>query len=300
MSAVSAVGATAALAGCGGGGGDGGSTAPAPTPPAAPPGAPATKSAKRGIAYNLENTADLAALAPGVSWWYDWSDRRAPGTPADHKTTYGMDFVPMIWDEVFNDTNIVNLLRADPSVKFLLVMNEPNLTDQAKLLPSEAATVWPRYEAIAAATGVKLVGPQMNYGTLPGFSDPVVWLDAFYAAYRSANGGREPQIDRLGWHWYDYGLEGQLDRLSGKYHKPFWVTEFANWHNGNGPHIDTVAKQKAQMTEMVRICETRDDVERYAWFTGRMNNDVHFSSLLGGNGQLTELGQHYISLPFEA
>jgi hypothetical protein len=147
---------------------------------------------------------------------------------------------------------------------------------------------------------VKLVGPQMNYGTLPGFNDPVVWLDAFYAAYRAAHGGRDPQIDRLGWHWYDYGLEGQLDRLSGKYHKPFWVTEFANWHTGNGPHIDTVAKQKAQMTDMVRICESRDDVERYAWFTGRMNNDVHFSSLLGGNGQLTELGQHYLSLPFES
>jgi hypothetical protein len=293
---MSAVGATAALTGCGGGGG---SAAPAPAPPSGPPGAPVTKSAKRGIAYNLETTLDLAALAPGVSWWYDWSDRRSPGTPADHKSTYGVDFVPMIWDEVFTDADIVNLLRADPSVKFLLVMNEPNLTDQANLSPSAAATVWPRYEAIAAATGVKIVGPAMNYGTLPGFSDPVVWLDAFYAAYRGAHGGRDPQIDRLAFHWYDYGLEGQLNRLRDQYHKPFWVTEFANWHNAAGPHIDTVAKQKAQMTEMVQICESRDDVERYAWFTGRMSPDPHFSSLLGANGQLTELGRHYVSLPFE-
>lgn len=298
MSAVSAVGATAALAGCGGGGGGGGSAAPAPTPPAAPPGPPATKSAKRGIAYDLKTTPDLAALAPGVSWWYNWSDRRDPGSPADHKTTYGMDFVPMVWDEVFNDAQVISRLSADPSVKYLLVMNEPNLTDQANLTPSAAAAMWPRYEAIAAATGVKIVGPAITWGTMSGFTNPVVWLDAFYAAYRAAHGGRDPQIDRLAFHWYDYGLNAQLVNLE-KYNKPFWVTEFANWHVGDNADINTVAKQKEQMSDMVEVCETRDDVERYAWFTGRWSPDPHFTSLLGANGQLTELGQHYISLPFD-
>ena len=31
----------------------------------------ATKSAKRGIAYDLATPEDLAALSPGVSWWYN-------------------------------------------------------------------------------------------------------------------------------------------------------------------------------------------------------------------------------------
>jgi hypothetical protein len=49
---------------------------------------------------------------------------------------------------------------------------------------------------------------------------------------------------------------------------------------------------------MVHTCETRTDVFRYAWFTGRWSSDVHFTSLLGGNGALTELGQLYLSLPY--
>jgi O-glycosyl hydrolase len=126
----------------------------------------------------------------------------------------------------------------------------------------------------------------------------VAWLDAFYAAYKAANAGRAPRIDYLGFHWYDYGLATQLDRLS-KYKKQVWVTEFANWHAENdGAQIDTLAKQEAQMTLMVGVCESRADVFRYAWFTGRVSPDPHFSSLLAGPGQLTGLGQLYLQLPF--
>jgi hypothetical protein len=134
---------------------------------------------------------------------------------------------------------------------------------------------------------------------MPGYEDPVLWLDASYAAYRSANNNRDPQIDYLAFHWYDYGLGAQLDRLT-KYGKPFWVTEFANWHSQNdGAQIDTLAKQEAQMTDMVATCESRSDVFRYAWFTGRINPDPHFTSLLGSTpGQLTELGKQYLTLPY--
>jgi len=266
------------------------------TPPPPPP--PSNKSAKRGIAYDLKATGDVAALAPGVSWWYNWSSSTSV-TPAV-ATANAMDFQPMLWNGTFNDAQIIAGLKATPAVKYLLLLNEPNLHGQATMTPSAAAALWPRYEAVAAATGVKLVGPQITWGTLEGFTDPVVWLDAFYAAYRAANGNRDPRIDHLAFHWYDYGLDDQLKRLE-KYGKPFWVTEFANWHVGDGnAQIDTVAKQKAQMTDMVATCENRADVVRYAWFTGRWDNDIHHSSLLGASGQLTELGQHYLTLPYKA
>lgn len=304
-----------ALTACGGGGdggtptsasgGSGGSsgnlspstpTAPT-TPPSSTPGV--TKSAKRGIAYDLASKADVAALAPGVSWWYNWSPRPSASAPADPRAAYGMDFVPMLWnDYAFDAATVETWLNAHPEVKYLLLMNEPNLTDQANLSPAAAAAAWPQFEAIAARTGVKLVGPAITWGTMPGYSDPVVWLDAFYNAYRAANGNRNPQIDYLAFHWYDYGLGGQLDRLA-KYGKPFWVTEFANWHsNADGAQVDTLEKQKTQMREMVATCEQRTDVFRYAWFTGRWNPDPHFTSLLGADGELTELGRYYVSLPF--
>jgi hypothetical protein len=289
-----------ALTACGGGGGSEAAPGPgagSPPPPPPPPGA--SKSAKRGIAYDLSATADLSALSPGVSWWYNWSGKPNATVPADHRSRYGMDFLPMLWNGNFNDAEVETWLLAHPEVRHVLLMNEPNLVDQANLTPSQAATLWPRYEAIAAHTGVKLVGPAITWGTMANYADPVLWLDAFYLAYRNAHAGRDPQVDHLAFHWYDYGLAGQLDRLE-KYGKPLWVTEFANWHSSNdAAQIDSVDKQKAQMTELVAVCEGRADVFRYAWFTGRWNNDTHHTSLLGASGELTALGAHYLSLPFE-
>jgi putative glycosyl hydrolase len=328
---LAAVAACFALSACGGGGGSqesspppsGGAPvltpapnpaptpipAPTPNPPPASPTTPTsppdnsstTKSAKRGIAYDLKDPNDLAALSAGVSWWYNYTLKPASTVPADYKNLYGMDYIPMLWNGNFNDAEVEAFLKANPSIKYLLLLNEPNLLDQSNQTPQQAAQLWPRYEAVADHTGVKLVGPAITYGTQPGFTDPIVWLDAFYAAYRSSHGGRDPHIDYLAYHWYDYGLNDQLQRLT-KYGKPFWVTEFANWHSTkDGAQIDSVAKQKTQMTEMVAICENRGDVFRYAWFTGRWDDEANrHTSLLGDAGKLSELGQHYLAQPYWA
>lgn len=276
------------ISGCGGGGSQ--STNPTPVP--------TSKSSKRGIAYDLASSADFATLSSGVSWWYNWSPSPNASAPTNYATQYSMDFYPMLWNGNFNSTQVVAYLQAHPSIKYLLVLNEPNLLDQANMPPTEAAQLWPQYESVASQTGVKIVGPAITWGTMTGYEDPVAWLDAFYTAYRAANNNRDPQIDYLAFHWYDYGLSTQLDRLT-KYGKPFWVTEFANWHSQiDGAQIDSLAKQQAQMTDLVATCENRSDVFRYAWFTGRISPDPHFSSLLGSTGQLTALGQTYLSLPF--
>jgi hypothetical protein len=260
----------------------------------------ASKSVKRGVAYDIASPADLGALAPGVSWWYNWSPRPHDRLVSyDYPAMYGVDFIPMVWNDNVDDGQLKLYLLAHPGIKYLLAINEPNLVDQANLTPDAAARFWPRLEQIAAQTGVKLVGPAMNWGTMTGYGDPAVWLDAFYAAYRAQNQNRDPQIDYLAFHWYDYGLSAMLDRLA-RFGKPFWVTEFANWHSPiDGVQIDTLDKQKQQMADMVAVCEARPDVFRYAWFTGRMKDDPHFSSLLGADGKLTELGQHYLTLPFQ-
>lgn len=303
-----------ALVSCGGG-----SSSPAPVSPSAPsapvpvppppapvpnplppaPGPAPLKSAKRGVAYDFASLADLQALSAGVSWWYDWNAHPNNALPSSAAVQASMDYIPMLWNASYDAASVEAYIHANPGIAYLLVMNEPNLVDQADLTPAQAAAAWPGYEAVAAATGAKIVGPAITWGTMANYADPVVWLDAFIAAYQSANGGRSPQIDYLAFHWYDYGLDAQLDRLT-KYGKPFWVTEFANWHTGDGAAaIDTLAKQEAQMTDMVNTCETRTDVSRYAWFTGRWGSDAHFTSLLGASaGELTDLGRRYLTLPF--
>jgi hypothetical protein len=299
-----------ALGSCGGG-----AAAPVPTArtpaapvpaaqvPAPPPSAPAPaprKSAKRGVAYDFAALADLQALSVGVSWWYNWATRPHSSLPANAASQAAMDYLPMLWNASYDAPSLEAYVKSNPGIKYLLVLNEPNLVDQADMTPAQAAAAWPGYEAVAAATGARIVGPAITWGTMPGYADPVAWLDAFIAAYQAANGGRAPRIDYLALHWYDYGLAAQLDRLA-KYGKPFWVTEMANWHTGDAAVIDTPAKQQAQMADMVAVCETRSDVFRYAWFTGRRTSDAHFTSLLGaGPGELTELGKLYLTLPFVA
>jgi len=306
--ASAAAASAALLAACGGGGGSSSAapSPPSPVPPPPPPGSPPppppagspAPHPKRGIAYDLKNAQDFSALGADVAWYYNWASQPDAAMRANPAMAGAMKHVPMLWNGNFDDAAIVAMLKADASIENLLVLNEPNLTDQANLTPAAAAALWPRYEAVAAAAGVRIVGPAMTWGTMAGFADPITWLDAFYAAYRGANGGRDPRIDALAFHWYDYGLAAQLDRLK-KYGKPFWVTEFANWHSQqDGAQIDSAAKQQAQMAEMVAICESRDDVERYAWFTGRWNNDTHFTSLFAAqSGVLTALGAAYLTQP---
>ena len=261
------------------------------------------KSAKRGLSYDLLDPADFAAIETGVTWWYNWYFRS--DTTADFTDVHEMQFVPMLWG--YNpESDYVELeswLIDHPDVDHLLVLNEPNLVDQANMTPSEAVSQWLRYEQfqddmrVSHSREIDLVGPAITWGTMTGFEDPVAWMDAFYAAFMEAE-GREPRIDALAFHWYDYGLDGQLTRLE-KYGKKVWVTEMANWHIEEFWVIDTPEKQIETMTELVNTCETRDDVERYAWFMGRWDPDPHHTSLFGdGPGELTAVGEHYLALPW--
>ena len=262
-----------------------------------------TKSPKRGIAYNMVNAEDFGAISSSVSWWYNWYF--GTEAPTDVESAHDMQFIPMLWghNAEADYAALERWFLDHPGTNDLLVMNEPNLVDQANLSPSAAVGHWLRYEEFQTrmrtehSRTIRLIGPAITWGTMPGFADPVVWLDAFYAAFNAAE-GRDPVIDALAFHWYDYGLEEQLTRLE-RYGKPFWVTEMANWHTAADWTIDTPEKQIQTMMDMVRICEARADVERYAWFMGRWDPDPHYTSIFeDAPGALSALGEAYLSQPW--
>ncbi len=258
------------------------------------------KSAKRGLSYDLRLAADLDTLKSGVSWWYNWYYET--NAPENYYDDYEMEFIPMLWGanpSANQMAQTASFILDHPEIEYLLVMNEPNLVDQANRTPVQAAQDWLLYEQFVSNLAdqgreVKLVGPAMNWGTMNHFGDPVVWLDAFYTEFQTSQ-GRDPQIDYLAFHWYDYGLASQLDRLQ-KYGKQIWITELANWNS----NIDSYTEQVVQMVEMVALCESREDVFRYAWFIGRGGlPDNHFTYLFHPDaGELTDLGEVYIHLPY--
>src|SRR5450830_1453815 len=84
-----------------------GKSSPVDPPKTTPP--PATKSVKRGIAYNIASSTDLAALSSSVSWWYNWGKTPSSSLIVDYRNTYGMDFIPMLWGGNTSSSDIVTV-----------------------------------------------------------------------------------------------------------------------------------------------------------------------------------------------
>jgi hypothetical protein len=78
-----------------------------------------------------------------------------------------------------------------------------------------------------------------------------------------------------------------------KYDRPLWITEFSC---GDGDDR-SLAVQERYMRDALNILEYHPRVFRYAWFSGR-TNAIPNVNLLGGSGELTDLGRQYVTLPY--
>ena len=248
------------------------------------------KSAKRGVAQNNWAMAetDIPNLAAGMVWTYNWGSGKPSATVGALLQQSDVEFCPMAWNNRYDEAG----LKA--AEKWILGFNEPNLTDQCNMTPAQAAEYWPAVVAIAQAAGKKLVSPAMNYGTLEGYHDPVVWLDEFFAQ----PGISLDDIDAIALHCYmpSAGSVQQFIERFRKYGKPIWLTEFCN---GNGSSISETA-QLTYLCETLNMLEQHDMVERYAWFMGRggFNSRWH-NNLLDTQAPfgLTNLGKVFVNFP---
>lgn len=249
---------------------------------------------KRGVAYGHHSAADLGALRPGISWWYNWAFEPDPGV-RDVYTQLGVEYVPMIWGGAVDTAQAQTKM---PAAKTLLGFNEPNFGEQANLSAADAAAKWPSVQAVADARGLTLVSPAVNFcGGNCQDTDPFAYLDDFFAACSDC------RVDAIGVHVY-VGCAGEggnhakwlIDHLhtyEARFTQPIWLTEFACNDAKNE------SEQKAFLTDAVTYLESDARVQRYAWFAGRADNVPHVD-LLASDGQLTSLGQEYVALPHAA
>lgn len=254
------------------------------------PEAPA-RSFKRGVGENSFSSAgELEALADGASWYYNWGN--APKTAEG--STDALEFVPMVWNASGINSALTNYLASHPETKYVLGFNEPNFKSQSNMTPSQAATAWVKVEELATKYGVELVGPALNYTDGP-INDgktyqPNDWMDAFIAAYKAANGGREPRMDYVALHCYmnDHNaMLGFVENFAKRYGKKVWLTEFCAWEG-----TVSEASQKSSMIQKVQDLEKSDYVYRYAWFKAKGSNSAPFYRLLSGTN-LTDMGYAY-------
>ena len=249
------------------------------------------KSLKRGVSFSFSQVSDLPLLSDYISWDYNWGN-----TPTESAAMWfdanDMDFCPMCWNGNYSAERIRAFVAAHPKTKYLLAFNEPNLTDQANMTPKEAAALWPDVVALAKELKLKLVSPAMNYGTLAGYSNPIKWLDEFFAQ----PGVSLDDVYAISVHCYmasSSALQGYIE-LFEKYNKPIWLTEFCAWD----PVPGSVNTQMDYLCAVLHYLESKASVERYAWFIPRASGKVDsppYMQLLTHDypAELTELGKMY-------
>lgn len=249
-------------------------------------------SQKRGVAYGHHSVADMNALKPGISWWYNWSPTPESAINADYETL-GVEFVPMAWGKIDNPDAFIATIK--PGAKYLLAFNEPNFNDGARLTPQEAVNAWPNIEKIAASKGLEIVSASpaynrpSNYG---GYSSPIAWHDEFFRLCPTC------KVDYISFHSYD-ATAGDIvgvTSLLKKYNIPIWVTEFAN------RVVQSSTDKTNFMKQIVTAFEDDPDIYRYSWFTCRVPanwTDMLEGQLLGASsGTIRPIGTAFLNVPY--
>ncbi len=262
------------------------------------------QSRKRGIAVNTMSSADFLALGPGVSWFYDWGVNNW-SVP----TNAAMSYIPMAWNGTSGfQTSLSAYLAAGNQPWRVFAINEPNLTTQADMTPSNTAVAFKQVKAICDPYNIPVICPHMAEGTAASQSitayDPIQgsnvtytteepFLKAFFS-YCSSNTPATPE----GISDHSYAGYGDLTYWTGLMHSDFptqtvWVTEF-NPSNGGNPSAATVL---LNLIQSVDYCERTPWIEGYSWFMSRITGDTNDSLLTTSSGVLTPAGQAYVEMP---
>lgn len=249
-----------------------------------------SRSQKRGVSFNFDTARDIDLLAKGISWSYNWAPDQIQGYDKPFQS-YEIDFCPMAWDGI--DANKLRAYKVrNPQCKYLLAFNEPNLTNQSNMTPSEAAEKWNEVKAIATELGLKVISPAMNYGTLPGYGDPIVWLDEFFQLVPLS------EFEGIAIHCYmswPSATKSYIERFK-KYGKPIWMTEICAFEGKLTPEV-----QMKYLSDIVNYMESDPIVARYAWFIPRGDeqvNDYPYMFLLNKAqpAGLTPLGEVFVNM----
>lgn len=256
------------------------------------PGVISAKSYKRGVSENrFQYWAQMEAIAPGVTWYYNWSNTAG----AYFNGQEFLEFVPMCWSGNYSADNIRSYCQNNPGVKYLLGFNEPNFKSQANMTPAQAAEAWPAVKALADELGLKLVAPALNYSPDAPYTNPLTWMDEFVALV-----GLDA-FDFTAIH--SYGGAGVMIDLATKFHdrygKDVWVTEFCYWPNESG--AVAISSQISCMMESLEWLEKTDWIYRYAWFKATEKTSANFNLIESGRGEdpreLSEQGKVYTYMP---
>jgi hypothetical protein len=227
---------------------------------------------KRGLNYNNATWANYFQGYPQITWGYNW------GWPSNGLSS-SFEFVPMLWG--LPSGADPDWTTAASAAQHVLGYNEPDLTSQANIIPSDGANGWKTYFDPLPAN-LQLGAPAVTnsgYGVLP--YQGLGWLDSFLG---DCNGCK---IDFVPVHWYDNATAEVFQNYLIECHtraqnRPIWITEFMLQ--------DSEASQIAWLKEVMPWMDAQPWIQRYSYF------GVFEDFLINGAGNgLSNIGQVYAS-----
>ncbi|NDV61915.1 hypothetical protein G0Q06_05585 [Puniceicoccales bacterium CK1056] len=261
-------------------------------------GEPAWRSQKRGVSANNLTSEQVALLAEGVSWVYNWGPDEG-----NIEVNGQMEFLPMIWSDRQYELDIVeSRLAGGERPSAVLLLNEPNLLGQAFLTPEISADWITHVHETLSEFEVPLIGPQMSLGSSADRSitawDPIQQTEVTYTTmlmFLDAYDYYMGDLSLEGISIHPYGNIGELkyfvDVIYERYGQPVWVTEFAFW---DAPDAEA---EYAYMIQALEFLERSPKVAGYAWFKADLGSRNKLSLLESGEAQLTRLGELYVNFP---
>ena len=255
------------------------------------------QSSKRGICANKLSPEDIQALAPGVSWYYNWHYNTDDTPPKG----VHFDFFPMAFGRDGDLDGLADYLASHPKPRVVLALNEPNIRGQAFLTPEATAALYSKIKAVADKYGVPVIGPHLAMGSAP--EDSIVEMDPidkktvtyrFMVPYLKAFNFYMGNTEVPATAFHSYGNIGEvkwsIGMMKQTFNKPAWVTEYGLWRSKNQQEVID------HLIKATDLLESSSDVGGYAWFKERCEGNPSMS-LLAGSGELTALGKAYVALP---
>jgi len=161
----------------------------------------------------------------------------------------------MLWSNTASYTNSWNA-NAKAAIaagsKYLLGLNEPDLSSQSNISPAAAAASWKTYMQPFAGQA-KLVSPAVTNG---GGEMGLQWTKEFLGNCTGCT------VDVIAIHWYSNSasdFQSHVTQANTMFGKPVWVTEF-------GLTGATDAQVASFLTTQLPWLDAQSFVQRYAYF----------------------------------
>lgn len=234
---------------------------------------------KRGAAYNDVSTVPAMTNGGNVAWAYNWAMSLSGNLPE------GIDFVPMLWGaKDFGGWVTAIETALSSGSEYILGFNEPDITSQADMSASDAASYYKNYITPYAGKA-KLISPAVSSSTNDG--QGLSWMNSFLSSCSSC------ELSGLAVHWYGNNIDEfktfvqqAIDTASSYSLSEVWITEFALASDVNG--IADESATNSFVSDAITYLDSQSAVTRYSYFMAADNY------LLSGSS-LNSVGQTYCS-----